>query len=802
MGNNQTIKPTSLTKIPQNYPKEPLPGKIQLLWDANYHSLYHKLSPYTHYNTGLISAGFKTEPYYYTFIDETKKGLNALKKYDSRIFPIGSAPIDVIRVSKFLGSGNGLIFLGKQFLLQTGNAYNETRIYNPTSPIVAAGMGLALGSVRPQRNFDTSAGLGGIARTLLGNAIPDAIFGMPKISQPSGTVPDALSTPMIGIGGKGLLRAGTAERGVSHLQSAWVPYNSKGSTLGRTFGSIAKNLFKSLFQNFIPQVQSGVKSRSDEGAYGLMIGAGFKRFSYNNEKNYFGQVWIAGSKIMRKSGQVPSSYRIFVKYDNRGKRDFSQVLIYSEEGFEDYIRGVGKTGYQVVESTIEDRPGIRYGDNVGTEVPNSDEYTNSDMMLQYGFYADPNQQFPTKKTDPKSIKKINETMQSAMSDIANTLDGVYDINTPSDSRVFNGGYNTKHGYDRLFSANKKNSTPNFYPDGVMSGYRSSNRVVDDTLRNGSQTSLKLPTAGRFDSINTLQVIDKSELGNPMNRMAGWSNSEWKPYENDQIALYFFDVVNEKYVPFRAAIKGVAESSTVNWEELSFIGRSDKLYSYGGFTRTLTFNISIVISSLVELAPTWQRINYLTTLVKPSNYTTNTYNGAMNRFMVPPMVMLTLGDLYKDQPILIQTISTTIPDDATWETQHGDYKWEHLSSYIKSKDPSVLYGQLPREIDISLTMVLLEKERAVAGGANFGHAPRDERWKPNGSPTTRLHDSLVVSVITDTATSPLMLPDPPLTVNPAPPFQFLPVTEPTIQIPVPFEAGRTNNVAPPFQIQFP
>ena len=81
-------------------------------------------------------------------------------------------------------------------------------------------------------------------------------------------------------------------------------------------------------------------------------------------------------------------------------------------------------------------------------------------------------------------------------------------------------------------------------------------------------------------------------------------------------------------------------------------------------------------------------------------------------MVPPMVMMTLGDMYTDQPILINTITTTIPDDASWETQHQLHleEWEYLASYIKSSN--VLYGQLPRSVDISLGLTLLEKERAL------------------------------------------------------------------------------------------
>ncbi len=212
------------------------------------------------------------------------------------------------------------------------------------------------------------------------------------------------------------------------------------------------------------------------------------------------------------------------------------------------------------------------------------------------------------------------------------------------------------------------------------------------------------------------------------------------------------MVNTKYIPFRASIKGLSESGNGSWEEMPFIGRGDKLYSYNGFNRNLSMNINVVIGSVIELAPTWQRINYLTTLIKPANYTTSKYNGAMNRFMVPPMVMLTIGDLYKDQPVLIQTITMTVPDDAIWETQNefNISEWEYLVNYIKA--PGVIYGQLPRTIDISLGLILLEKERAIVGGANFGHAPRNEEWTewnmntvPNGSSPNNFHKSLVIDI---------------------------------------------------------
>ena len=117
-------------------------------------------------------------------------------------------------------------------------------------------------------------------------------------------------------------------------------------------------------------------------------------------------------------------------------------------------------------------------------------------------------------------------------------------------------------------------------------------------------------------------------------------------------------------------------------------------------------------------------------VKPSNYTTgqNIYQ-SFNRFIVPPMFMLTIGDLYKFQPIVITSLNVNIPEDASWETLNEDNSrnWSYLNGLITSPNLGKNYGQLPREVEISVTCNLLEKERAVVGGSHFGHEPRVDNW---------------------------------------------------------------------------
>src|SRR5207237_10809770 len=115
-----------------------------------------------------------------------------------------------------------------------------------------------------------------------------------------------------------------------------------------------------------------------------------------------------------------------------------------------------------------------------------------------------------------------------------------------------------------------------------------------------------------------------------------------------------------------------EGGTAIWDELRFIGRADQLYSYNGFSRTLSFSFNVVINSITELLPSWKKINYIASSIKPSNYTRgNSINQQFNRFIVPPMFMITIGDLYKFQPIIMTSINVNIPEDSSCETLNED-----------------------------------------------------------------------------------------------------------------------------------
>jgi hypothetical protein len=139
---------------------------------------------------------------------------------------------------------------------------------------------------------------------------------------------------------------------------------------------------------------------------------------------------------------------------------------------------------------------------------------------------------------------------------------------------------------------------------------------------------------------------------------------------------------------------------------------------------MNFSFVVVADSIKDLLPMWKRINYFYGLTKPSNYTmTGTSNNTdkstqyVSHFVIPPMVKMTIGDFYKNQPIVIDSIQITIPDDAQWETiSEGKREWTYGPLVYSAPGRT---AQFPRVCELQVQCKLLEKERPQSGHNNWG-----------------------------------------------------------------------------------
>ena len=132
--------------------------------------------------------------------------------------------------------------------------------------------------------------------------------------------------------------------------------------------------------------------------------------------------------------------------------------------------------------------------------------------------------------------------------------------------------------------------------------------------------------------------------------------------SDFIKFKFKDVVNKKFIVFRALLSGISDSITPDWAGERYIGRPDNVYVYQGTERSLSFTFNLYPKSKQEFPVLLEKLNYLIGLCYPS-YTPE------NR-MVSPFINLTLGDMFVDTPGFLSSLTVDVDDVSTWEIEDG------------------------------------------------------------------------------------------------------------------------------------
>ena len=720
------IPPTVI--VPSGYSNSPLVGKIQQLYNANNNNLYKKISPYTE-NSGLLSFGPR-QPYVYVNPNQGRKGINGLKRFESRTFPFASTLQDTVRVSKFLISGNGILFLTKQFLLQKSQKFNETRIYNPLSPILAVSTKInPFSDKNPLRHIDTSGGPLGTLASIVG------ISALNKPTPPKGTVGSQALSTFNQNNSKGLIRAETAISAYNSL-SIKNPKSSKGGFLSALISPIT-SFAKSLFGGFGSLEHPGKASyRADEGAYGLFLNQ--KKFSYY-DKNGKPIEWGKDYYLRFEAGKIDDNQEENIKKEGESSisdsdkkiKIFDQSVPLKSKYFGSQLGYDFKTneyGY------------TKYGDNVGKDRFDSTNNGSptlefSDILSIYNVYTGVNGKVEKSKLVKKDAKFTDKQRQN-FKDVTENLKKVieknikkagYKFSSTDDADLLVQQFSDEKfvGLDNITEKTKK-------PNSAGESINYSSLTLDNKQRI-DRTKGKGIETNKPDSVNMLSILSPFEDSPLKSTLVFASGSQkYAPYAEDFIAFYFHDIVNDKYIPFRATVKGINESATANWSDISYIGRADRLYNYTGFSRTLGFNFKVVAMSIKELLPMWTRINYLVGLTKPSKYPGNERSDSASvayltppitpPFIIPPLLSITIGDLYKEQPVVLKSVTISIPEDAIWEILpelNYQENWKYLNGKIEWQDSGGKYAQFPKECDITISTDLLETGRPMVGGRNFG-----------------------------------------------------------------------------------
>ena len=641
-------------------------------FQANSNSIYNKYTPFTAHSIG------PSQPFVYTKISASTLSKN-LTKYDSQALPIGSTVRDLQRIGQYSVTGNGILYLGKQLLLQNTNAFNETRIYNPLSLLKATARPGSLGLIDyPQRHLETSGGILNFFKDALLSTIGIQSKNLSAISKRpiEGTATGKYSNYADARGGAraGVLRYNTAERASTKFNEVWVSAGGGEESSGK----FLKNLGNAL----LSKLKSLIPSTNPMGAFGGKTGTNWEyRPEYKTGEDGVYHVFLDDKSTLLKTTQ--SSVALF--YNDEPTIQFNGVV----------------KNYHKYSPQKQEREDTRVW------------YANDDKI----------------RNEVVGIKDTNGN--------TNNLENLHKRMIESiDS--FQGEKNQfRRSAERYSEVKVKN------PDGKETSYptyknipENKSQAFESKMTKLSGTTVGTITLDKRDFAKASGSIDGYDRYNAL-PLLGTDGKFRLKFDGDQskdiIFFYFYDLINKVYIPFRATINSLTDQHSAEWEEINYIGRADKLFLYKGFSRDVNLSFTVYANSAIEMIPMWERIDYLTGLTRPSKYTgkatvtnteldTTTVTGKESRFIYPPMINFRVGDMYVDQPAVLSSVSITIPDDSNWESLRSDDYFYYASSTNKVQYPSgkVKSRQLPLKVDVSVALKLLEKKQSLGSDYHFGY----------------------------------------------------------------------------------
>lgn len=161
-------------------------------------------------------------------------------------------------------------------------------------------------------------------------------------------------------------------------------------------------------------------------------------------------------------------------------------------------------------------------------------------------------------------------------------------------------------------------------------------------------------------------------------------------------------INDHVIVFRAAITSLTDSFSPQWTPVNLIGRADPNYQYSSYSRALQLSFDVYATDRDEMKPIWRKLNAL------AGYTAPTYNPD-SIALEGPWMRITIGDLFYQQPVVINSLTYTLQDaETTWEINI-------------EQDETMM--QVPKKISVTLGLNIITNELPQKEGRFYTLAKR-------------------------------------------------------------------------------
>lgn len=215
-------------------------------------------------------------------------------------------------------------------------------------------------------------------------------------------------------------------------------------------------------------------------------------------------------------------------------------------------------------------------------------------------------------------------------------------------------------------------------------YNVENRIGVSTNKNaayknipGTNTYAYQETNGSVDSINTINITKAGTFY----ANSGTATAAQKPelFQNgeqykDKLSGFFGrDIIkfrievnnndkpganNNEVLAFRAYINSMDDDFEAKWNEYRYMGRGEPFFVYEGYSRDISLSFTVFAHTPEEMAPIWNKINYLASSLTPD------YSDRL--LMRGNYHYLTVGDYVYRQPGVITSLRLSNFLDHNWE----------------------------------------------------------------------------------------------------------------------------------------
>lgn len=589
---------------------------LETLYNEKVNELYSTAK--TKFENGRASTGRNDEP---LIVRRPGEGyFTVADRIGGRSTPVNSSLQDVKRLTLFTLSVRGVAFLAKQQLLQTGNTFEQTRIINP-----AFAVGNAVPFLHIRRHLRPLRGLVGKTDTSQAN--------VRKLGQLQKSTYDSfIKTPSIG----GFLKK------ISGPIASTISAVTAKKNVGEEFG----------------YDETGWKQSRPELARKIFypgLGLVNKTFKHGGKVETQTFTTIRYGMLSRPTEPISRKYTTYLNITNDSEQ--WAPLIYRRKvsfgtPFSNQVGDISR-GDPVISEIAEAKSLLKFY----TKFKFDDTDDNIPALL-----SDQNENFST--------ENLLDTYDTVTLDDKRTTSLIFEdaphLTAGNTIPIVLDEAKLQYGVlDKTAWYEENGGTP-----GELMPFLKYFRGDAESITDGGQFDVTNPSTTNAKSLalnpdGTRKKI--SYIKDPANINELLDRNVLEPYKyingaddgfEDAITVSFAIGKND-HIKFRAFITDLTENSSPQYQSLQYIGRVEKFINYTGVQREASFKLSVLAFSKDELESVWRRINYLTGMTFPYGFT----RGVLQ----PNIVRLTIGNVYKDQPGYISSLSKTFNQiSETWD----------------------------------------------------------------------------------------------------------------------------------------